>query len=507
MKGNKITIGLALTLILSLVLATGVLADNFQNELTGLGSTTFAAPGSTTITYRLVANNAPQGDISGCNVDISKPATVTITLPSGVTADKTIFQFIACGNPGSVDVTFSSSVPGDYSITHSITGGKPGALYQNQADFMLYVTGNVADTDGDGVPDASDNCPNVANADQADADNDGYGDVCDANAFAPVVATEAADASGNEGDTLTTSGAFSDADGNGTLTITKQSGAGTVTDNGDGTWSWSLVTTDNGSGTVIVQANDGEHAIVTDSFDWTAANLAPNVATPSWESTTVACRAPATLTNISFSDAGVNDAPWTVDINWNDGPNTTFDVNTQGPQANQTHTYNTPGTYAATVTVTDKDNSSGSASTVTSLTVKQVYTIDFLPPFDDSSPSGLIVNKMKNGRVVPVKVVIYDVCSHSYITDGANVTIAVSKTSGTGTGDPVEEYSDAGQSSGNTNLFRWTSDASALGGGFWIYNLDSKALGLVVNNLYRVDVSVGGIKATVDTWAVLQPVK
>lgn len=36
-----------------------------------------------------------------------------------------------------------------------------------------------ADNDLDGVPDASDNCPFVANADQADGDADGVGDLCD----------------------------------------------------------------------------------------------------------------------------------------------------------------------------------------------------------------------------------------------------------------------------------------------------------------------------------------
>jgi hypothetical protein len=35
------------------------------------------------------------------------------------------------------------------------------------------------DTDDDGVPDTNDTCPNVADPDQADADNDGLGDACD----------------------------------------------------------------------------------------------------------------------------------------------------------------------------------------------------------------------------------------------------------------------------------------------------------------------------------------
>jgi len=37
----------------------------------------------------------------------------------------------------------------------------------------------VLDADGDGVPDDEDNCPDAANADQADLDGDGAGDACD----------------------------------------------------------------------------------------------------------------------------------------------------------------------------------------------------------------------------------------------------------------------------------------------------------------------------------------
>jgi hypothetical protein len=48
-----------------------------------------------------------------------------------------------------------------------------------------------------------------------------------------------------------------------------------VTQGAGGAWSWSLTTSDQGSGTVIVQASDGKGGSTTDSFDWSAANVAP----------------------------------------------------------------------------------------------------------------------------------------------------------------------------------------------------------------------------------------
>jgi DNA-binding beta-propeller fold protein YncE len=45
-------------------------------------------------------------------------------------------------------------------------------------NFISFKSSST-DTDGDGVPDYQDNCPDVSNPDQADSDNDGEGDACD----------------------------------------------------------------------------------------------------------------------------------------------------------------------------------------------------------------------------------------------------------------------------------------------------------------------------------------
>ncbi len=51
----------------------------------------------------------------------------------------------------------------------------------SEADLdALSVPPVEPDADGDGVPDAADNCPDEPNADQVDADEDGVGDACDA---------------------------------------------------------------------------------------------------------------------------------------------------------------------------------------------------------------------------------------------------------------------------------------------------------------------------------------
>lgn len=139
-----------------------------------------------------------------------------------------------------------------------------------------------------------------------------------------------------------------------------------------------------------------------------------------------------------------------------------------------------------------------------SFTTLSSITGQFLQPLTQSTePTSPVVNTAKNSRVVPVKVQLDQ--GGTAITDlnaPGPVTIAVSGLAcGTSAGtDPVTAYADAGQSSAGTNEFRYDAAIAA-----WVYNLDTRALGLVRGNCYRIDVSVGGTPIT-DAFAVIQPI-
>lgn len=100
------------------------------------------------------------------------------------------------------------------------------------------------------------------------------------------------------------------------------------------------------------------------------------------------------------------------------------------------------------------------------------------------------INTVKNGRALPVKVRISD--GQTGTTDRnapGPVTIAVSRLAGCAdaTGGAPIGYGDAGRSNGGTDHFRYDADE-----GLWIYNLDTKALGLATGACYRIDVLVDG---------------
>lgn len=68
------------------------------------------------------------------------------------------------------NVSSSASAPFDVKLLQQAVTRSIAAFEKSPA---------AGDADGDGVPDATDNCPHVANAGQSDVDGDGIGDACD----------------------------------------------------------------------------------------------------------------------------------------------------------------------------------------------------------------------------------------------------------------------------------------------------------------------------------------
>ena len=174
-------------------------------------------------------------------------------------------------------------------------------------------------------------------------------------------------------------------------------------------------------------------------------------------------------------------------------------ISTDPPSSTQFELTNGGSLPASPIDVTSALTINGEYST-------NVYTIQYLSPLDQSEGTNFRLNTGKNGRVIPVKVLLFK--NGDPISDTSTVLMkVVGSNCEAGSGaDPIDEYADAGASNGNTNLFRWTAP-------HWTYNLDTRALGLATNACYRLDVYIGStsgstaIKASAMRWAIFKPVK
>jgi hypothetical protein len=145
-------------------------------------------PGPSDFNFRTYVEIAPAAINDG-------PVAVTEGVGKGITVGSNDYGFT---NPVSVAVTTlptkgtitGISPPGPVdgmaiAYTANIgTAGSDSFVYtmtdSTAASDSATVTVNISpDTDGDGVPDGSDNCTLVANTSQCDSDTDGYGNRCD----------------------------------------------------------------------------------------------------------------------------------------------------------------------------------------------------------------------------------------------------------------------------------------------------------------------------------------
>ncbi|MBT4604374.1 hypothetical protein HOC01_01925 [archaeon] len=231
-------------------------------------TTTTAVGGSDTITCDLTITDTPRPPYAFEAVSATAPSTAGVIGPylEGETIDlEEAFYYGDLDDltltTSTVTISSTPTFPGtftDLGLTSDVDGdgvtdgvaqiyyeipidGTSVGTYTFQVDVLddtgLTATATLdleilADTDGDGVADVDDNCPDTYNPDQSDIDGDGFGDVCDE----PII-TAIADQTVPEGTTATFTTTASAEDGGETLsflveydaTSTDGASVGTVT--------------------------------------------------------------------------------------------------------------------------------------------------------------------------------------------------------------------------------------------------------------------------------------
>jgi len=150
----------------------GVDKDGFY-ETAGADTANVGADGSGTLallTFKAVANG-----VSTTQLNLNPGATRGVTLTN-----------TAGAHPGDTIVPLDGLYDGPFlNSSTTVAVGQPDLDGDGKSDIC------DTDDDGDGVPDASDNCPRNANAGQQDMDSDGLGDTCDTDADGDGYHTEA----------------------------------------------------------------------------------------------------------------------------------------------------------------------------------------------------------------------------------------------------------------------------------------------------------------------------
>src|SRR5262249_36389526 len=134
----------------------------------------------------LTLNPSPTAGTPGQPVNVIASLTdISLDPPAPVVGEAVSFElgsaqcFGATDADGIATCQLVPSVGGMNTLTATFAGSNQFVASTASIGFNVLQRIIEVDTDGDGVPDADDNCPSVPNPDQADSDGDGVGDACE----------------------------------------------------------------------------------------------------------------------------------------------------------------------------------------------------------------------------------------------------------------------------------------------------------------------------------------